>query len=166
MTAKLPERLREALESGRIHSGYLLSGPAPETAAVARSFARALVCQPNSAGQHPPCGSCPGCLRSAEREEPEIDGTGKRGPLYRHVGDHPDLLWVARGPDDTRVRIGQIRAVSQKLALRGGPRRVCVVADASWMNIEAQNALLRVLEEPPPGTSFLLLCESPAALLA
>jgi hypothetical protein len=166
MTAKLPERLREALASGRVHSGYLLSGPAAETGAIARSFVRALVCQPGSAEEQPPCGSCPGCLRSAEREEPEIDGTGKRGPLYRHVGDHPDLLWVARGPDDTRVRIGQIRAVSQKLALRGGPRRACVVADASWLNIEAQNALLRVLEEPPPGTTFVLLCESPAALLA
>lgn len=166
MAAKLPERLREALESGRVHSGYLLSGPAAETAAVARTFVRALACESASPQEGSPCDRCPACLRSAQREEPEIDGTGKRGPLYRHVGDHPDLLWVARGPDDTRVRIGQVRAVSHTLALRGGPRRACVVADAAWLNIEAQNALLRVLEEPPPGTTFVLLCESAAALLA
>ena len=83
--------LHHSLESGRIHSAYLLSGAGEEPRAAALAFVRALVC----AGQGPrPCEACPGCTRSELREEISIDGSGKRGPLYRHVGDHPDLLWV------------------------------------------------------------------------
>jgi hypothetical protein len=95
-----------------------------------------------------------------------LDGTGKAGPLYRHVGDHPDLLWIERGRDDTRVRIAQIRAAQQALYLRSveGGRRAVVIADAEWLNLEAQNALLRTLEEPPPGTSFVLVTASPSGL--
>ena len=87
----------------------------------------------------------------ALRDEPvEIDGTGKSGRLFRHIGDHPDLFWVDRG-DSTRVRIGQVRAVQAALRLGSheGGWRVVVIADAEWMNQEAQNALLRLLEEPP-----------------
>jgi DNA polymerase-3 subunit delta' len=39
-----------------------------------------------------------------------------------------------------------------------------VIADAEWLNLEAQNALLRTLEEPPPGTHFVLVTASPSGL--
>jgi hypothetical protein len=115
-----------------------------------------------------PCEDCPECRRSSPREPIAIDGSGKAGPLLRHVGDHPDLLWVERGADDTRVRIGQIRALQHALRLRGEgeARRAAVVADAEWLNVEAQNALLRLLEEPPPRTSLVLVAATPAGLLA
>ena len=45
-----------------------------------------------------------------------LDGTGRDGPPYRHIGDHPDLYWIDRG-DSTRVRIGQVRALRQKLGM-------------------------------------------------
>jgi hypothetical protein len=82
------------------------------------------------------------------------------------VGDHPDLLWIERGREDTRVRIAQIRAAQQALHLRAveGGRRAVVIADAEWLNLEAQNALLRTLEEPPPGTHFVLVTASPSGL--
>jgi DNA polymerase-3 subunit delta' len=97
-----------------------------------------------------------------------LDGTGKSGPLLRHVGDHPDLLWVERGAGDTRVRIAQVRALQAELRLRTseGGARVAVIADAEWLNQEAQNALLRLLEEPPPRTTLVLVTASPAGLLA
>jgi hypothetical protein len=84
------------------------------------------------------------------------------------VGDHPDLLWVERGEDKTRVTIKQIRALQDVLRLKavGGGRRAAVIADAEWLNQEAQNALLRTIEEPPPRTHFVLVCASPAGLLA
>jgi DNA polymerase III delta prime subunit len=84
------------------------------------------------------------------------------------VGDHPDLLWVERGAEDTRVRIGQIRALQAHFRLRSteGGRRAAVVADAELLNAEGQNALLRLLEEPPPGTTLVLVTVSPASLLA
>jgi DNA polymerase III delta prime subunit len=158
--------LREALESERVHSAWLLSGPGPEPRAAALAFARGLVCT----GAAPrPCEACADCRRSRPPEAPlALDGAGKSGPLYRHVGDHPDLVWVERGADDTRVRIGQVRAVQQVLRLRAhqGGWRAAVIADAEWLNQEAQNALLRLLEEPPPRTCLVLVAASAAGLLA
>ena len=97
-----------------------------------------------------------------------LDGTGRKGPLLRHVGDHADLFWVERGESDTRVRIGQIRALQGALHLQSneGGRRAAVIADAEWMNHEAQNALLRILEEPPPQTTLILATATAAGLLA
>ncbi len=158
--------LHDALESGRVHSAYLLAGPSEETRAAALGFARGLLCR--GAGARP-CEACSDCLRSAPRpDEPEIDGAGKKGPLYRHIGDHADLFWVERGPDDTRVRIGQVRELQARLRLRTteGGRRAAVIADAEWLNQEAQNALLRLLEEPPDETSLILVAASASGLLA
>jgi len=156
--------LRRSLESRRVHSAYLLAGPgeAPRDAALA--FIRALVCQ---AGGADPCEACPSCTRSSPGERVAIDGAGKKGPLFRHVGDHPDLLWVERGEDDTRVRIGQVRALQRALHLKTheGGARAAVIADAEWLNQEAQNALLRLLEEPPADTTLVLVTASAAGLL-
>jgi hypothetical protein len=156
--------LLRSLESDRIHSAYLLSGPGDAPRHAALDFVRSLVCQ----GTGEPCEACSGCRRSQSDEPIAIDGTGRRGPLLRHVGDHPDLLWVERGADDTRVRIAQIRALQSALRLRSGEggRRAAVVADAEWLNAEAQNALLRLLEEPPTDTTLVLVAASPSSLLA
>ena len=66
------------------------------------------------------------------------------------------------------MRIGQIRALQHALRLSAGEggRRIAVIADAEWLNQEAQNALLRLLEEPPPRTTAVLVTASPAGLLA
>jgi hypothetical protein len=167
--SELPELLKRTLDSQRVHSAYLLSGSGDRPRESALTFARALVCQTEAPGTlDKPCEECPSCRRSADLEPPEIDGTGKAGPLYRHIGDHPDLLWVDRGQAGTRVRIGQVRAIQSALRLGAheGGRRVVVIADAEWLNVEAQNALLRLLEEPPNQTSLILVTASAAALLA
>lgn len=159
------ELLRRCLESGRLHSAYLLSGPGRTPREAALAFVRGSVCAGTPPG---PCEACAECRRSREREPIELDGTGKAGPLLRHVGDHPDLLWVERGRNDTRVRIGQIRALQHMLRLRGESdgRRAGVIADAEWLNAEAQNALLRLLEEPPARTTLVLVAASASGLLA
>ena len=164
--ATLPLGLRESLVAGRIHSAYLLSGPGETPRDAALAFVRALVCEGDRAAA--PCENCGACRRSTVGDPIPIDGTGKKGPMLRHVGDHPDLLWVERGADDTRVRIGQVRQLQSALRLRGpeNGHRAAVIADAEWLNQEAQNALLRLLEEPPPRTSLLLVTQSPAGLLA
>jgi hypothetical protein len=156
--------LDRCLESGRIHSAYLISGPGAAPREAALRFARGIACR----GAPRPCDACPDCRRSSPREPIALDGTGKKGPLLRHVGDHADLLWVERGAEDTRVRIGQIRALQHALRLRSGEggRRAAVVADAERLNQEAQNALLRLLEEPPPDTTLVLVTATSAGLLA
>jgi DNA polymerase III delta prime subunit len=157
--------LERSLASGRIHSAYLISGPGSEPRAQALRFARGSVCRGSGAR---PCDDCAACRRSAEKEPIALDGSGKSGPLLRHIGDHPDLFFVERGEGDTRVRIGQVRALQHALRLRSseGGRRAAVIADAEWLNQEAQNALLRLLEEPPPDTTLLLVASSSASLLA
>ncbi len=159
--------LLESLRAGRVHSAYLFSGAGPEPREAAHWFVRALACRGDAASERP-CEQCGACRRSAAGEAPKLDGKGKAGPLYRHVGEHPDLVWVERGADDTRVTIGQIRALQEAFRLRAmeGGRRAGVVADAEWLNQEAQNALLRLLEEPPRETSFVLVTRHPAGLLA
>lgn len=159
--------LENSLASGRIHSAYLISGAGDRPREAALWFARGLACTAVSGAR--PCDACPACRRSQPTAEPvELDGAGKSGPLYRHIGEHADLYWVERGADDTRVRIGQIRALQAALRLGSneGGRRAAVVADAEWLNAEAQNALLRLLEEPPPETTLVLVSRSPGVLLA
>jgi DNA polymerase III delta prime subunit len=131
---------------------------------MALDFVRALVCQ--QAGG--PCEECIDCRRSSPREPIALDGTGRSGPLLRHVGDHADLFWIERGDGNTRVTIDQIRALQGALHLQSneGGRRAAVIADAEWMNHHAQNALLRILEEPPPQTTLVLATATSAGLLA
>jgi len=160
--------LENSLASGRIHSAYLISGAGEQPRATALWFARAIACTDRAAARGP-CEACASCRRSgAEVEEVAIDGSGKSGPLYRHVGEHADLYWVERGASDTRVRIGQVRALQNALRLGSneGGARAAVVADAEWLNAEAQNALLRLLEEPPEATTLVLLARSPGSMLA
>ena len=161
--------LRRAVQSDRVHGAYLLSGDLMAAHAAAVDFARALVCQ----GQDdPPCGNCHGCLLSdpdrIEEEPVVIRGTEKRGPFFRHIGRHPDLRWAERGPKDARVTIGQIRAIQGKLRLGAaeGGRQAVVIADAESMQAPPQNALLRILEEPPPLTTLILIVPSPVQLVA
>jgi hypothetical protein len=157
--------LRRVLETDRVHSAYLLSGPGSAPREAALAFARGLVCKSGGSGA---CEQCVECRRSTPGDPIAIDGTGRKGPLLRHIGDHADLFWIERGPDDTRVRIDQIRALQNALRLRSteGGRRAAVVADAEWMNGNAQNALLRTLEEPPPDTTLILATATSAGLLA
>lgn len=163
--SKIRDALARQVAAGRVHSAYLLAGPGGPPRETALWLARALAClRPDAA----PCDACASCRRTIGREEIALDGTGKKGPLLRHVGDHPDLFWVERGAEDTRVRIAQVRALQAALRLRGSEpgRRAAVVADAEWLNLEAQSALLRLLEEPPSRTSLILVTASAAGLLA
>ena len=165
------EILSRSVQNDRVHSAYLLTGggDAPRSAALA--FVRALVCRDADGSA---CDACDACHRSGidgsragEAEAIVLDGKGKRGPTYRHVGDHPDLLWVERGRDDTRITIGQIRdlQVALRRGANEGGRRAAVIDGAQWLNPQAQNALLRLLEEPPPATTIVLVASHASAII-
>jgi len=83
--------------------------------------------------------------------------------LYSH--NHPDFLRIF--PNDSAIKIFQIRDCLQELSVRPyeGGRRAVVFFHADKMTIQAQNCLLKTLEEPPFGTSFLLLCQRASMLL-
>ena len=166
------EILYRSIENNRVHSAYLLTGSGDLPRTTAQEFARAIVCRSADGSL---CKECDSCRRSSgEDADGEVippivlDGKGKRGPTYRHIGDHPDLFWVERGADDSRVTIGQARDLQYALRLgssEGGPR-VAVIAGAEWLTTNAQNALLRLLEEPPPRTTLILAASHASAIIA
>ena len=163
------EILHRSIENDRVHASYLLTGSGGMPTKNALVFARALVCRK---GTGFPCEACDACERSRADTEGKdaitLDGKGKRGPTYRHIGDHPDLFWVERGADDTRITIGQVRdlQVALRRGANEGGRRGAVIDGAEWLNPQAQNALLRLLEEPPPLTTVVLVASHASAIIA
>ncbi len=154
--------LLAATLSGRLHHGWLISGVRGiGKATLAYRFARFLLAAPELGG-----------LFGA----PETLQIDRDDPVFQRVasGGHPDLLTVERKFDEQRGRmrseivVNDVRAVVRFLNLTAsaGGWRVVVVDGAEDMNRNAANALLKVLEEPPPNTVLLLVSHAPGRLPA
>ena len=83
------------------------------------------------------------------------------------VDDHPDLFVVTRGEDQRLVGIDRVRALKQEFSLTPAQsdRRVAVVVDAERLTDEAGNALLKLLEEPPPRSHIILTARDRDAVM-
>lgn len=136
--------------AGRLSHAYIVSAPSQEEALrVARTVAAAAVCT----GAKPPCGQCRAC-RKAES------------------GIHPDILTVRRLTDDKgkqkrEISVDQIRRMigDAYVLPNEADRKVYIIEEAETMNTAAQNAALKLLEEPPAGVIFLLCTSNPEQLL-
>ncbi|MAI79122.1 MAG: hypothetical protein CL917_09295 [Deltaproteobacteria bacterium] len=159
--------LENSLQSGRIHSAYLVSGAGETPLETAVRFARGTVCQADP--QHTrPCERCSACRRSTPAEDPlPLIAKPAEGPRFRQIGDHPDLYWIEIPEKKTRVLIEQVRELQKALQLGSheGGWRTAIIADAAWLHPSAENALLRLLEEPPANTSILLVAPIATTLL-
>lgn len=83
-----------------------------------------------------------------------------------HNGVHPGLIILE--PDGSSIGIDQVRSLHQALALGVGERRTerfVLITDADQLTVEAQNALLKVIEEPPPATTVILIVRQLESLL-
>ncbi len=80
---------------------------------------------------------------------------------------HPDILTVCPEPDKKIISISQIREMGMRLASRPNEAafRMVLILTADLMNIQAQNALLKLLEEPPEKTFFILTASKTSKLL-
>ena len=138
------EQLMRSAQAGRIVHALLFCGPhGTGKKSMAEIFARSLLC---SASGNRPCDACPGCKKLLE-------------------GVHPDVHRVA--PEKNTIRIHQIRELVEKLSLASyeGGKKIAIIDRADSMNENAQNALLKTLENPTGDTVFFLLTDTPGALL-
>jgi DNA polymerase-3 subunit delta' len=90
---------------------------------------------------------------------------GIDGPRDVSTVAHPDLRWIA--PEGAVIKVDAVRDLVAFAhgTPQSGPRKVAVVADAHFLNVNAANALLKTLEEPPPGTHVVLYSCHPGRLL-
>ena len=135
--------LRGAVARGRVGHGYLLTGPrGVGKTTAARILAMALNC-PNRDPSGEPCGICEECTRvwtgAANLDVIEIDAASNRG-----VDDARDL-----------------RERAMYAASREGRYKVYIVDEAHMLTREAWNALLKILEEPPPRVVFVFATTEP-----
>jgi DNA polymerase-3 subunit gamma/tau len=140
--------LRGAVARGRVGHGYLLTGPrGVGKTTAARILAMALNC-PNRDPAGDPCGECESCLRiwngGASLDVVEIDAASNRG-----VDDARDL-----------------RERAMYAASQAGHHKVYIVDEAHMLTREAWNALLKILEEPPPGVVFVFATTEPQKIAA
>lgn len=149
---RLLSLLSGAIARETLPPSLLLAGPRGiGKRRVAGEIAATLNCaQPGPAGVLPmdACGACPSCRRIAR-------------------GVHPDVIVVEPG-ESGAIKIEQVRDVIERANYRPfeGRRRAVIVDDADTLVPQAQNALLKTLEEPPSASVFLLVSSMPDAMLA
>src|SRR5688572_26938007 len=138
-------RLHALWSNARLAHAWLLTGlPGVGKLSFALHLTRHLLCRQATA--QGPCGNCQDCH------------------LFS-VGSHPD--WLLLQPETRQLKIEQIRdaiGFAQNTSQRGGAK-VIVLEPAEAMNLNAANALLKILEEPPAGTFLLLISGQPGLLL-
>jgi DNA polymerase III subunit delta' len=141
------ETLRDALRADELAHAWLVVGPpGVGQADLARSLAMALNC-PAAEAADVACGVCPTCERIARDRDELLQIFEPEGAAY--VVDTVRTDWVAAA---TR-------------SLTSGRRRVLRITAADRANIAAQNAFLKLLEEPPPSVVWILEAEEESALL-
>jgi DNA polymerase III subunit delta' len=136
-----------AVGSQRPPSAILMAGPARAgKTTLALDLAAGLLCLADDPEARP-CRACPAC-RKVEH------------------GNHPDVHRLAPSGAGGQIRLEQARSLIAELALLPleGRVRVAIVASAQRLNPDAQNALLKTLEEPPAG-AVLILCADDETLL-
>ena len=132
-----------SVKAGRIAHAFLLSGPhGTGKRTCANYLTQTILC----ASPQAPCGQCPACKKVL-------------------AGLHPDVHVV--GEEEKSISVDTIRALRDQLALRPfeADRHIALIPRADRMTAQAQNALLKTLEEPAGGNVFFLLTDQPGAML-
>lgn len=143
---KIIHHFQTAIQKGQVSHAYILEG---ETGSgkkmLAKAFAQALQCETHGADSCQECHSC----KMAES------------------GNHPDIIWVKHEKPNT-ISVDEIRSqVNGDIGIKpyNGSYKIYIVDEADKMNEQAQNALLKTIEEPPAYAVILLLARQTGSFL-
>mgnify|MGYP000920401676 CR=1 FL=1 len=128
--------LQRAVQNNQVAHAYIFSGPKGiGKRTVARIFARLLLCSSGNSGKA--CGECLPCR-------------------MMEAGTNPDYYVLAA--EDASIGVDDIRNMQNNMAVRPmySPRKVYLIEEADKMTVQAQNCLLKTLEEPPPYSVIIL----------
>lgn len=133
------------VHDGQTNQAYIFEGPeGVGIPASAELFAAALAC---TRQQTAPCGDCTACRLS-------------------RAGNNPDIIHVTTG-DKKSIGVDKIREISADVFIKPfeGDSKVYIIADGGALTEEAQNAMLKILEEPPEYAVFIIITASAQVLL-
>ena len=138
--------LQGAAVNNRIAGAYLFYGPAGVGKRLAAGeFAKGLNCGEKKGNS---CDRCSSCIRIEQN-------------------NYPDVLWIYPAGKGRQIKIERVRELQKFVSWKAyeGRKKIAVIADAHTLKIEAGNALLKTLEEPPPDSVIILITHSPETLL-
>ena len=139
---RLKQNLAESLAKNHISHFYLISGPKGSgKQTLATLLAQAILCQ----GKKKPCGICESCRKIKNK-------------------NHPDFISV-EDPEHKNVAVKIVRAFREDVFIRPNESDYKVYLFPQDLGVEGQNALLKILEEPPKYGIFLLLTDNPEKIL-
>ena len=138
--------ISSAVENNRVSHAYILNGERGSgKRMLANLFATTLLCE---SGNSEPCGKCHSCRQAESGNHPDI---------IRVTHEKPNSISV----DDIRTQVNNTVDIKPYQ----GPYKVYIIPQADLMTPQAQNAILKTIEEPPAYAVFLLLTENAEMLL-
>lgn len=143
---QLKEHLQNAIAMNKVSHAYIINGERSSGKEfVAKVFAAALQCEK---GGTEPCGECHSCIQAKS-------------------GSQPDIIFVAHDKPNT-IGVEDIRTqINNDIGIKpySSPRKIYIMNEGEKMTVQAQNALLKTLEEPPEYAVILILTTNVEALL-
>ncbi len=143
---QIKEHFQNAISSGKISHAYIINGERfSGKEFIAKIFAATLQCEKQETN---PCGTCHSCKQALSENHPDI---------IRVTHDKPGSI----GVDDIREKINGDIGIKPY----SGPYKIYIVNEAEKMTVQAQNALLKTLEEPPKYAIIMLLTTNVNSML-
>jgi len=142
---KIKQSVENCLRENRLPHAILIEGDKGNGRhTLAEYIAAAAVCT----GENTPCGECKSCLMA-------------KG------GNHPDIVVVAPQENKKNIAVSQVRELKNDAYIKPhmAEKKVFIIDYADTLNEQSQNALLKVLEEPPASVIFILIAETKASFL-
>lgn len=144
--------LQRSLERGRLAHGYLFTGnQIEELEAIARTLAKTLNCKEPAIANNAAIDSCDDCINCQKVEH----------------DNHADVHWVRPESKSRIITVEQMRELMQQINLKPTEAefKVAVIVSADRLNVQAANAFLKTLEEPPTKSILILLTTEPQRIL-